>query len=63
VFYLLEATHLGNAVSFYLNNVNCRAFRPYDLYTVPQSKVKLNENLNMGRAISFDRNKFFSGFL
>ncbi len=39
VFYLLEATHLGNAVSFYLNLVkNSKYFRPYDLVTVPQIK-------------------------
>ena len=41
VFFLLEATHLGNPVSFYLNNVESRGFRPYDLNTVPQSKVYL----------------------
>ncbi len=39
VFYLLESTHLGNAVSFYLNMVKAKEFRPYDLITVPKSQV------------------------
>ncbi len=38
VFHLLEATHLGNAVSYYLNNTSEKLFRPYDLITVPQVK-------------------------
>ena len=40
VFHLLAATHLGNAVSFYLNNSSDKVFRPYDLVTVPEAKVK-----------------------
>lgn len=41
VFYLLESTHLGNAVSFYLNLTNSKEFRPYDLITVPKSQVNI----------------------
>ena len=40
VFHLLEATHLGNAVTHYLNTVGNKLYRPYDLITVPRSKVK-----------------------
>ena len=40
VFYLLESTHLGNVASFYLNIVQNKHFRPYDLITVPKTQVK-----------------------
>ena len=40
VYHLLEATHLGNAVTYYLNTVENKLYRPYDLITVPRSKVK-----------------------
>lgn len=39
VFYLIKSTHLGQAISFYLNRVESRHFRPYDLINVPASKV------------------------
>jgi hypothetical protein len=42
IFYLLESTHLGNAVSFYLNLTNSKEFRPYDLITVPKSQVNIS---------------------
>jgi hypothetical protein len=38
VFYLLEKTHLGKVVSFYLNNVESKYYRPYDLITVPSTQ-------------------------
>ncbi len=39
VFYLLESSHLGRVVSFYLNYANENDYRPYDLITVPKSKA------------------------
>ncbi|RNA21294.1 dynein heavy chain domain-containing 1-like [Brachionus plicatilis] len=39
VFYLLKSTHLANAVSFYLNKVESKLYRPYDLITVPPSQA------------------------
>ncbi|CAF0731757.1 unnamed protein product, partial [Brachionus calyciflorus] len=40
VFYLLKSTHLANAVSFYLNPIESKLYRPYDLITVPKSKAQ-----------------------
>lgn len=40
VFYLLKSAHLANAMSFYLNRVESKLFRPYDLITVPRSQVR-----------------------
>lgn len=39
VFYLLNCTHLANPASFYLNKVANKEYKPYDLITVPKSKV------------------------
>jgi hypothetical protein len=44
VFYLFKSTHLSNACSYYLNIVDNKIFRPYDLIQVPKSKANPNEH-------------------
>ncbi len=39
VFHLLKESHMATTVSFYLNRVDSKFYRPYDLITVPKSKV------------------------